>query len=176
MGAVPTKESNWLGAVSIVSVVMVMGVLGYYQFVFLPASLTTEYIPPPQYTINVSVIEGSIDPNNGNFYVPDEVTVVLGINHTIAWINDDVDILHTITAENKGTDFGEAASAGNFIDPGSSWSFTFTKSGEYKYFCSPHPHMRAVIHVLPLPSELITEEKDGHKSQELRINLARSLY
>lgn len=57
---------------------------------------------------------------------------------TVTWTNRD-DIPHTVV------------SAGKFrsktLDTDDSFSFTFTAPGEYKYFCSLHPHMTGVIKV-----------------------------
>jgi plastocyanin len=67
---------------------------------------------------------------------PAELTVKVGT--TVTWTNHD-DIPHTIV------------SAGKFrsktLDTDNSFSFTFTAAGEYKYFCSLHPHMTGMIKV-----------------------------
>src|SRR3954464_11218270 len=63
-------------------------------------------------------------------FSPAEVKVKVG--DTVTWTNHD-DIPHT------------AVSAGKFrsktMDTDDTFSFTFTSAGDYKYFCSPHPHM-----------------------------------
>lgn len=39
--------------------------------------------------------------------------------------------------------------ANGFIPPGGgSWSFTFTKAGDYQYHCVLHPFMRDIVHVV----------------------------
>ena len=67
---------------------------------------------------------------------PPELTVKVGT--TVTWKNHD-DIPHTIV------------SAGKFrsktLDTDDSFSFTFTAAGDYKYFCSLHPHMTGMIKV-----------------------------
>ncbi len=69
-------------------------------------------------------------------FQPAELTVKAGT--TVTWKNRD-DIPHTIV------------SAGKFrsktIDTDDSFSFTFTAAGDYKYFCSLHPHMTGTIKV-----------------------------
>jgi plastocyanin len=69
-------------------------------------------------------------------FAPAELKVKVG--DTITWTNHD-DIPHTIV------------SAGKFrsktLDTDNSFSFTFTAAGEYKYFCSLHPHMTGTIKV-----------------------------
>jgi plastocyanin len=69
-------------------------------------------------------------------FQPAELTVKVGT--TITWTNHD-DIPHTVV------------SAGKFrsktLDTDDSFSFTFTAAGDYKYFCSLHPHMTGMIKV-----------------------------
>ena len=69
-------------------------------------------------------------------FTPAEVKVKVG--DTITWTNHD-DIPHTVV------------SAGKFrsktMDTDNAFSFTFTSAGDYKYFCSLHPHMTGMIKV-----------------------------
>ena len=75
--------------------------------------------------------------NIDNFtFAPQELTLKVG--DSVTWTNHD-DIPHTIV------------SAGKFrsktLDTDNSFSFTFTAAGDYKYFCSLHPHMTGMIKV-----------------------------
>ena len=69
-------------------------------------------------------------------FAPAQLTVKVGT--TVTWTNHD-DIPHTVV------------SAGKFrsktLDTDDSFSFTFTAVGDYKYFCSLHPHMTGMIKV-----------------------------
>ena len=69
-------------------------------------------------------------------FQPAELKIKLGT--TVTWTNRD-DIPHTVV------------SAGKFrsktLDTDDKFSFTFTTAGEYKYFCSLHPHMTGMIKV-----------------------------
>jgi len=62
----------------------------------------------------------------------------LKVGDSVTWTNHD-DIPHTIV------------SAGKFrsktLDTDGTFSFTFTAAGDYKYFCSLHPHMTGMIKV-----------------------------
>jgi plastocyanin len=69
-------------------------------------------------------------------FAPAELTVKVGT--TVTWKNHD-DIPHTVTSAGK---FRSKA-----LDTDDSFSFTFTTAGEYKYFCSLHPHMTGMIKV-----------------------------
>ncbi len=68
-------------------------------------------------------------------FVPQVITVTPGT--TVTWTNTDEDP-HTITANDKT--FHSAA-----LDTDDTYSFTFTKPGDYAYFCSLHPHMTGKI-------------------------------
>ena len=62
---------------------------------------------------------------------PEALTVSVGT--TVTWINQD-DIPHTVVADDKSF-------KSRVLDTDERFSFTFTKAGEYGYFCSLHPHM-----------------------------------
>jgi plastocyanin len=69
-------------------------------------------------------------------FTPAEVKVKVG--DTVTWSNHD-DIPHTVVSAGK---FRSKA-----MDTDGSFSFTFTAAGDYKYFCSLHPHMTGTIKV-----------------------------
>jgi plastocyanin len=56
---------------------------------------------------------------------------------TVTWINNDP-LVHTVGADDGSWDSGP-------IEPGKSWSHTFTQPGEYAIHCTPHPFMRGVV-------------------------------
>jgi plastocyanin len=56
---------------------------------------------------------------------------------TVTWTNND-QLVHTITADDGSWDSGP-------IEPGKSWSRTFTQPGEFAFHCTPHPFMKAVV-------------------------------
>ncbi len=67
---------------------------------------------------------------------PAQLTVKAGT--AVRWTNHD-DIPHTVVS--PGTFKSKV------LDSDDSYSFTFTSAGEYKYFCSLHPHMTGIIKV-----------------------------
>ena len=69
-------------------------------------------------------------------FTPAEVTVKVG--DTVTWTNHD-DIPHTVVSAGK---YRSKA-----LDSDDSFSFTFATAGDYKYFCSLHPHMTGVVKV-----------------------------
>jgi plastocyanin len=62
----------------------------------------------------------------------------LKVGTTVTWTNRD-DIPHTVVCAGKFRS--------KTMDTDDSFSFTFAAPGDYKYFCSLHPHMTGMIKV-----------------------------
>jgi plastocyanin len=63
--------------------------------------------------------------------------VTVGVGTTVTWVNQD-DIPHTVVANDH-------TFKSKVMDTDEKFSFTFTKPGEYGYFCSLHPHMTGKV-------------------------------
>jgi len=63
--------------------------------------------------------------------------IEIPVGGSITWTNNDP-LVHTITADDGSWDSGP-------IEPGKTWTHTFTQPGEYAFHCTPHPFMKAVI-------------------------------
>jgi plastocyanin len=80
---------------------------------------------------------------NQAFY-PETRTVTEGT--TVTWVNKSSEI-HTATSGSNGEHNGIFDSGD--ISPNGEYSYTFTETGTYNYFCIPHqPHMTGTIIVL----------------------------
>ena len=66
---------------------------------------------------------------------PAAITVSVGT--TVTWINHD-DIPHTVVSTDK-------VFKSKVLDTDEKFSYTFTKAGEYPYFCSIHPKMTGKV-------------------------------
>src|SRR5579859_7666281 len=81
---------------------------------------------------SASTAEVKID----NFsFGPAAITIPAGT--MVTWINRD-DIPHTVVSTEK-------AFKSKVLDTDEKFSYTFTKSGEYPYFCSIHPKMTGKV-------------------------------
>ncbi|MET3666336.1 cupredoxin family copper-binding protein [Caulobacter sp. 1776] len=67
--------------------------------------------------------------------------LTVGVGTTVTWVNQD-DIPHTVVANDKSF-------KSKVLDTDERFSFTFTKPGEFGYFCSLHPHMIGKVVVKP---------------------------
>jgi nitrite reductase (NO-forming) len=72
-------------------------------------------------------------------YSQNVLMVVLGA--TVTWTNDDPAMPHTVT------DVGGTFDSG-ILQFGQSFSYTFDKPGDFEYFCTLHPWMRAKVEVM----------------------------
>jgi plastocyanin len=81
-----------------------------------------------------SMMEVKID----NFsFGPAALTVPVGT--TVTWINRD-DIPHTVVSTDDAKTFKSKV-----LDTDEKFSFTFSKTGTYPYFCSIHPKMTGKV-------------------------------
>lgn len=78
-------------------------------------------------------------------YIPNAITVSIGINNTVRWINTD-STPHTIVGDK--TEFRSP-----LLLPNQSWTFAFNKPGEYWYHGESGPWLRGMISVLPVDFE-----------------------
>jgi nitrite reductase (NO-forming) len=93
----------------------------------LPGAWTTQDLSAPD------EFEATEDPAD---YSVNTLTVSVGT--TVTWTNDDEGQMHTVTAVDGSFDSG-------FLETGATFSYTFTEVGEFEYFCTPHPWMRAKV-------------------------------
>lgn len=124
-----------------------IGMFGYlvvlpnagYQAPNTSNSTASQTITASPQTSQVQIVMGAAYPNSTG-YAPGTITVMIGVNNTVTWTNDDT-APHTVTATDHSFDSGN-------LNPGDTWSYTFTKPGTYNYICTYHPWMRGTIIVV----------------------------
>ena len=105
------------------------------RFAFLAAlAAPAALVSPPAVATAAPAKVQKVAINNFAF-APQVIVVAPGT--TVSWTNADDDP-HTVIATDKS--FHSAA-----MDTEESYSFTFTRPGEYAYFCSLHPHMTGKV-------------------------------
>ena len=85
----------------------------------------------------MNIVPGAGANTTNSGYSPGTVTVTASGNNTVTWLNND-NAPHTVTADDGSFTSGNIA-------PGASFSYTFTRSGTYKYHCIYHPWMTGII-------------------------------
>jgi plastocyanin len=70
----------------------------------------------------------------GYFFVPNTITVVIGVNNTVHWINNETvtQDAHTVTSDTSGL-----FDSGRMLF-GATFDCTFTTPGTYQYHCVYH--------------------------------------
>ena len=69
------------------------------------------------------------------------MTLTVTTDTTVTWTNHD-DVPHTVVSADDPRAFKSPP-----LDTDDAYSFTFTKAGTYKYFCSVHPKMVGIVMV-----------------------------
>lgn len=88
----------------------------------------------------IIIPQGSASPESQNYLIPQTLTVVLGVNNTVTWINED-DVASTLVADDGTWQTG-------MILPGKSSSVTFNQTGIFGYHGEPHPWKKGKVIVL----------------------------
>ena len=109
-----------------------------FGIVLLILNSHSSYLPSQMETNKSSTIttiiipEGTIVANSTN-YEPKMVRVIIGINNTVKWINESNESNGVWPDDNTTDPQFAATTDSNFILPGDSFEFTFTKSGIINY-------------------------------------------
>ena len=97
----------------------------------------------------VIIPEGSSVPENGRNFTPETITVMIGVNNTVVWVNQDMVPGSVRANDQSDPDFFAAANKPIFLLPGDEFRYTFTRSGEFGYHSEPHPWKHGTVIVLP---------------------------
>jgi len=105
-------------------------------------------LSPGKSISTVIIPEGSsLETTERNNFEPAVIRVVIGVNNTVQWINQD-DTLHSIRAVDEGDPDFYGATKDIFLMPGETFEYTFTKPGRLDYHMEPHPHRKGTVVVL----------------------------
>ena len=142
--------STMAGVGVLTLIVAIAGIAAFY--VLSPASSSSSCsstIGPsssstPVSGIHVSMYSGGAKSSNAPGYRPDDIRLVIGINNTVTWTNDD-SAAHTVTS----TSAPSCASfdSGN-MNSGASYTRAFTVPGTYQYDCKYHSWMTGTVVVV----------------------------
>ncbi|MGA2874625.1 MAG: cupredoxin domain-containing protein [Nitrososphaerales archaeon] len=140
-------------AVVVILVILVAGVAVYFvsqqgpttpTFTMTVTTTASNTFSQASTSSGSSKVINIIIPDDGGYpyaqYTPQVITVVIGVNNTVTWTNQDV-LVHDILTASGLFHSGDMAT-------GSTYTFTFTQAGTYPYYCSYHPSMGGVIIVL----------------------------
>lgn len=96
----------------------------------IPHSSTKTPTATPE--VFVSILPGSATPGTLITFSPQNITVVLNVNNTVEWTNND-NTAHTVTSRP-----GAPTSFNQILAPNATFIYTFTTTGVYNYYCTFH--------------------------------------
>lgn len=134
------QSTTLVGAIVAVLIIGAVASIGYYQFQVAPnltttTSTTSAASCTPSTCVNVTIYPNAATVAPG--FAPDTITVVLGRNSTVVWLNNDTSgAPHTVTPKSPtaGWETGSAQ-----LNLGDTYTYTFTVAGTYQYYCTIHP-------------------------------------
>lgn len=173
MSKMSSKGSNAVGIIVAALIIGAVATIGFYQFEVAPSQLssttTTTSAPSvncqttPKKCVNIAMVSGAGSPYSGYKqgsttlygYDPLTVTLVIGVNNTVVFTNEDAAFHSATAASNDPAPFdsrcldgiGAPCPAGQGPG-GSTYQFTFTVPGTYTYHCIYHTWMQGKIIVL----------------------------
>lgn len=121
-------------------------------FIVLFAVLTSDFpilrVPSTGSSGQVSVVvipEGYNMPSSGKTYEPQVITVMIGVNNTVRWVNQDVTSNWIEAGSYDDPDFALETMDIKLIPPGGSFEYTFEKAGEFGYYGKPHQQGTVIV-------------------------------
>jgi len=96
----------------------------------------------PANAFAISILKGASTDQSSPGFGPDNATIVLGVNNTVVWTNNDV-AGHTVTFTSVPSD--AKVSNSDLMGPNATFIQTFTVLGTYHYICSLHSWMKGTI-------------------------------
>ena len=116
---------------------------GYSDYFISPITANTcDYLIPHEVSVVIIPKGAAIEGNE--MLIPEVITVVLGVNNTVTWVNHD-DTAHGISSDKGGVN---AWGTSGVLNPGKTYSHTFNESGVFPYHGEPHPWMTGTVIVL----------------------------
>ena len=110
------------------------------------SSSTTTTSSSGNASVAISIPTGAGTPGGAPGYAPDTVTVVVGVNNTLVWTNNDGQVHHTVTS--KTVPSGAASFNSGDMAGGATFNTTLTTPGTYTYICSYHTWMTGTVVVV----------------------------
>ena len=132
------ERRSGIGTVAIILVAVIVILIAgaaYYLSIAGAAKTTTTTTPSAQpKTVQVSMPNGVSTSKTLNFQ-PTSITLVIGVNNSVMWTNND-GAPHTVTTTSVPSG-ASTINSGN-MNPGATFTYTFTIPGTYKYDCTYH--------------------------------------
>lgn len=130
--------------------------------ILIMAGLMVAFSAPPvtgQSTVKVII--------NNFAYTPNKITVVIGVNNTVMWTNEQTGVIHTVTANDNSWGSGT-------LSVGNSYTHTFTAAGTFGYHCSIHTYITGTVIVLSAGTPISTSSTTSAGSSSIPTAITTS--
>lgn len=118
---------------------LVLGfIVGGFTVGLLAAGTENQLLSSAGTSADITILRGAGTPGAAG-YAPANFTITVG--KTVTWANKDT-TAHTVTSTTGLFDSG-------ILNPGQTWSHTFTQTGIYSYYCTLHSWMKGNVTVKP---------------------------
>lgn len=105
--------------------------------------------------VTVVIPRGTAHALYASDFQPEKITVVIGVNNTVRWVNLD-DHVHMVTVDGVAMGdmemdrvaMGPLGFHGDLGRMGATFTHTFEAEGNYSYHCPPHPWMEGYVEVV----------------------------
>jgi plastocyanin len=145
-----SRKSNTGIVIGATIVVILVAIAIYVTLVYLPyftsaqvssatavqTSKSSQSTGVQSGTVKVIIPQGTGTNETLNF-APSSITVVVGVNNTVTWVDNDTSAPHnvvSISVPQGATPFGSQN-----LNAGGTYTVTLTVPGTYRYECSIHP-------------------------------------
>lgn len=129
-------------------------------------AMTTTTSKSTDKVIVVDIVQGAHSESQEQHFVPQTITVEVGVNNTITWVNQD-SAPHTVTANSNSFNSGT-------INPSSNFTMTFTTPGTYQYHCNIHPFMTGTVIVLNANGQVVSHNASSTVSSTSATTMTSS--
>lgn len=150
MTSSPTSSHGYGIGLLAVIVGVAVGV-SYYQLYYIPEYNAKPIIPEkvlnPGQTTTITIVEGSVNQDQEQNFVPKKQEVQLGVNNLVVWTNQD-SAAHYVTPVKDYKDVYSGDFGSDAILPGKKYTFLFTQEATIPYYCKVHPWMKGEIDIV----------------------------
>lgn len=146
----------------------------YYRYAIVAICIIASVTFSASFAITVPVTIPLGAANQKNPFSLSPSTLEAQANDTITWKNND-NAVHTVTTGKPGVGFDGRMDSG-IISPGGTFSYTFSKTGLYPYYCIFHPWMTGFVNVgtsvpiMPIGILASTDKPVYHKGDIVHVS------
>ena len=146
-----SSKRRWAIISAIAAGSFAAAIVGFVINSAVPRTSFAEDILHPPRSVTVAIPENAADSTSNPTLSPQEITVVLGINNTVVWVNNSPDPQQIVNGEENAP--SHSGEINGLIRPGGNWAFTFTQEGNFEYQSENQPWLTGIV-VVKAPEDI----------------------